>query len=292
MKTKSDKKFNNTVLIPTDFSEVCDNAVQHGIELASSLKYKVCILHVVNRETRSKLRKEDEDISSIEMKLLAYKKKFEKKFGVEIETKWVKGNLFSRIKKVAEDLKVNLMILGTHGKKGLQHLFGSYALKVVLESPVPVIVVQKKSFGKGYKNIVFPVSNDVESRQEVQWARLIAKLFQAKLHIFRSREKDTVMNDRLEIITRQLTGVFSGEKVKYLVKVADKPGNFADQVISYAAANNADLIMIMTRPNIDIPGFSLSGWDERLMFNEAQVPVMCINPVEISSYYWDWVVQF
>jgi hypothetical protein len=100
------------------------------------------------------------------------------------------------------------------------------------------------------------------------------------------------MNDRLEIITRQLTGVFSGEKVKYLVKVADKPGNFADQVISYAAANNADLIMIMTRPNIDIPGFSLSGWDERLMFNEAQVPVMCINPVEISSYYWDWVVQF
>jgi nucleotide-binding universal stress UspA family protein len=292
MKTKSDKKFNNTVLIPTDFSEVCDNAVQHGIELASSLKYKVCILHVVNRETRSKLRKEDEDISSIEMKLLAYKKKFEKKFGVEIETKWVKGNLFSRIKKVAEDLKVNLMILGTHGKKGLQHLFGSYALKVVLESPVPVIVVQKKSFGKGYKNIVFPVSNDVESRQEVQWARLIAKLFQAKLHIFRSREKDPVMNDRLEIITRQLTGVFSGEKVKYLVKVADKPGNFADQVISYAAANNADLIMIMTRPNIDIPGFSLSGWDERLMFNEAQVPVMCINPVEISSYYWDWVVQF
>jgi nucleotide-binding universal stress UspA family protein len=271
---------------------VCDNAVQHGIELASSLKYKVCILHVVNRETRSKLRKEDEDISSIEMKLLAYKKKFEKKFGVEIETKWVKGNLFSRIKKVAEDLKVNLMILGTHGKKGLQHLFGSYALKVVLESPVPVIVVQKKSFGKGYKNIVFPVSNDVESRQEVQWARLIAKLFQAKLHIFRSREKDPVMNDRLEIITRQLTGVFSGEKVKYLVKVADKPGNFADQVISYAAANNADLIMIMTRPNIDIPGFSLSGWDERLMFNEAQVPVMCINPVEISSYYWDWVVQF
>jgi nucleotide-binding universal stress UspA family protein len=292
MKTKSDKKFNNTVLIPTDFSEVCDNAVQHGIELASSLKYKVCILHVVNRETRSKLRKEDEDISSIEMKLLAYKKKFEKKFGVEIETKWVKGNLFSRIKKVAEDLKVNLMILGTHGKKGLQHLFGSYALKVVLESPVPVIVVQKKSFGKGYKNIVFPVSNDVESRQEVQWARLIAKLFQAKLHIFRSREKDPVMNDRLEIITRQLTGVFSGEKVKYLVKVADKPGNFADQVISYAAVNNADLIMIMTRPNIDIPGFSLSGWDERLMFNEAQVPVMCINPVEISSYYWDWVVQF
>ncbi|MFH1159644.1 MAG: universal stress protein [bacterium] len=292
METKNNKKFNNIVLIPTDFSEVCDNAVHHGIELAKSLKYKVCVLHVINRETKSKLTKEDYDISYIEKKLQAYKEKYEKNFQVDIETKWVKGSIFSKIREVATDLRVNLMILGTHGKKGLQHLFGSYALKVVLESPVPVVVVQKKSFGKGYKNIIFPVNNDVESRQEVQWAKLIVNLFNAKVHIFRSLEKDQVMNERLEIITRQITDVFNKEKLQYSVKVADKAGDFADQVLSYAVLNNADMIMIMTRPNIDLPGFSLSGWDERLMFNDAQIPVMCINPVEIGTYYWDWVVQF
>jgi len=292
MENNNNTKFNNVVLIPTDFSEVCDNAVHHGVELAGYLKYKVCILHIVNRETKSKLKKEDLDISYIESKLRDYKDKYEKEFGVQIETRHVEGSIFREINDLAIEIKANLMILGTHGKKGLQHLFGSYALKVVLESPVPVIVVQHKSFGKGYKNIVFPINNDVEPRQKVQWAKLMVKLFDTRIHIFRSLEKDAVMNNRLEIITKQITDIFDEDKLEYSLKITDKPGDFADQVLSYAVTNNAELIMIMTRPNMDMPGFSLSGWDERLMFNDAQIPVMCINPVELGTYYWEWITPF
>jgi len=280
------------VLIPTDFSEVCDNAVNHGVELARSLKYKVTILHVINRETKSKLKKEDMDISYIEKKLTDYKKRYETGSGVQIDTMHVEGSIFSVINEVAINIKANMMVLGTHGKKGLQHLFGSFALKVVLESPVPVIVVQKKSFGDGYKEIVFPVSNDVEPRQKVQWAKLMAKLFDAKVIIFQSLEKDPVMNNRLDIITRQITDIFDESKLEYSVNIAGKTTDYADQVLSYAVTNNANMIMIMTRPNIDLPGFSLSGWDERLMFNDAQIPVMCINPVEIGTYYWEWIGTF
>ncbi|MBL7137538.1 MAG: universal stress protein [Bacteroidales bacterium] len=292
MEAKNDTKFNNIVLIPTDFSEVCDNAVNHGVELARFLKYKVCLLHVINKETKSKLKKEDLDVSFIEKKLAAYKEKYEPEYGVAINTMHVEGSIFSTINEVAVELKANLMVLGTHGKKGLQHLFGSYALKVVLESPVPVIVVQKKSFGEGYKEIVFPVSNDVESRQKVQWAKLMSKLFNAKVYIFRSLEKDPVMNNRLDIITRQITDIFNESDLEYTVKIAVETTDYADQVLSYAVTNDAKMIMIMTRPNVDLPGFSLSGWDERLMFNDAQIPVMCINPVEIGTYYWEWVTPF
>ena len=292
MEAKNETKFNNIVLIPTDFSEVCDNAVNHGIELARSLKYKVAILHVINKETKSKLRKEDLDISYIENKLADYKKKYESGCGVEVETIHVEGSIFSAINEVAVNIKANLMVLGTHGKKGLQHLFGSFALKVVLESPVPVIVVQKKSFGDGYKEIVFPVSNDVEPRQKVQWAKLMAKLFNAKVNIFQSFEKETEMNNRLDIITRQITDIFDESDLEYSIKKADKSTDFADQVLSYAVTNDAKMIMIMTRPNLDVPGFSLSGWDERLMFNDAQIPVMCINPVEVGTYYWEWIGTF
>jgi len=292
MEAKKETKFNNIVLIPTDFSEVCDNAVHHGVELARSLKYQVIILHVINRETKSKLRKEDLDITYIEQKLDDYKKRYAAGPEVKINTMHVEGSIFSAINEVAIDIKANMMVLGTHGKKGLQHLFGSYALKVVLESPVPVIVVQKKNYGSGYKEIVFPVSNDVEPRQKVQWAKLISKLFNAKVHLFQSLEKDPVMNERLNIITKQITDIFDESGLEYSVTVAKESSDYADQVLSYAVTTDAKLIMIMTRPNIDLPGFSLAGWDERLMFNEAQIPVMCINPVEIGTYYWEWVTPF
>jgi nucleotide-binding universal stress UspA family protein len=279
-------KYSNTVLIPTDFSEVCGNAVSHGVKLAKFLGYKVFILHIINKETKSELKKKNVGIDYIEVRLKEYKKYYSKKYEVEIDTMAVEGSIFSTINTVAREIKANLMVLGTHGKKGLQHVFGSYAMKVVEESTIPVIVVQKRSFKSGYRNIVFPLSNDLEPRQAVQWAKMIAKLFNAKLHIYLSPEKDTARRTSLAIITKQITSVFDAENVTYSITTAARSAGFADQVISYSVAQHADLIMIMTRPAVDVAGFTLSGWDEKLMFNEAQIPVMGINPIEYGYQYY------
>lgn len=287
METKSVKQYNNIILVPTDFSEVCDNAINHGAEMAKSLGYKLCILHVINRETKSRLKKENLDLTEVVKTLKEIKAKYAKKNKIEIDTIAVEGSIFSAIQEVAHEVKANMMVLGTHGKKGLQKVFGSYALRVVLESPIPVIVVQKRSFGHGFKDIVFPVSNDLEARQKVQNALKIAKLFNSRIHIFQSKERDTALQNRVNIITRQITEIFDKEKVKYFAIQAEKASGYADQVLSYAVLKKADLIMIMTQPNVDVPGFSLSNWDEKLMFNDAQIPVMCTNPLDVVVNFWE-----
>ncbi|MCX6285663.1 MAG: universal stress protein [Bacteroidetes bacterium] len=288
-KKLKETKYDNIILIPTDFSEVCGNAVIHGIHLARFLKYKAVILHVINNETKSALKKKKVGTDYVEKRLKEYKAYYEKKYDVIVDTIAEEGSIFSTINEVASRLKANMMILGTHGKKGLQHVFGSYALRVVSESPVPVIVVQKRSFKQGYQNIVLPVSNDLESRQAVQWVKMIAKLFKSKIHIFQAVEADKGLNSRLKIIARQITDAFNEENINHEITYAEPKGDFAKQLLSYAAVNHADMIMIMTRPNIDVPGFSMSAWDEKLMFNEAQIPVMCINPIELGYYYYEWI---
>ncbi len=285
-----EQKYNKIVLIPTDFSEVCGNAISHGVKLAKFLGYSVCILHIINKETKAALKKKNVGVDYVEWRLREYKKYYEKKYNVDIDTLAMEGSIFSTISEVATKIKANLMILGTHGKKGLQHVFGSYALKVVIESPIPVVVVQKRSFKEGYQNIVFPVSNDVESRQAVQWAKLMATLFNAKIHMFLCPEKDAGLKTRLSIITKQITDIFDEENIPYGVTTAYKSSNFAEEVIAYSVTVHADLVMIMTRPNIDVPGFSLASWDERLMFNEAQIPVMGINPIELGYHYYEWAM--
>jgi nucleotide-binding universal stress UspA family protein len=285
---KQETKYNSIVLIPTDFSEVCGNAISHGVKLAKFLGYKVCILHIINKESKAILKSKNVGFEYINYRLREYKKYYSKKYEVEIETKAVEGSIFSTISEVAAEIKANLMVMGTHGKKGLQHVFGSYALKVVVESPIPVVVVQKRSFREGYKNIILPVSNELEPRQAVQWAALMAKLFNAKIHICQAFEKDASLKARLGIVTRQITDVFDTEKVAYAVIPTSKTRNFAEEIISYGVTQHADLLMIMTRPNVDVPGFSLAAWDEKLMFNEAQIPVMGINPIEIGYHYYEW----
>ncbi|HTX87461.1 MAG TPA: universal stress protein, partial [Bacteroidales bacterium] len=250
--------------------------------------YKVHILHVINKQTRSYLKKNELETSYIEEKLNAYREKYEKESGIRVETATREGSIFTEINQYAADCMANMMILGTHGKQGFQHLFGSYALKVVLDSPCPVVVVQKRSFGKGYHDILFPLSNELEPRQKIQWAMMIARLFDSRIHIFQANEKDPGLNSRLKIIGSQITQVFTENKVPYLQVTADKPGDFASQVLEYGIKTQVDLIMIMTVPFVDVPGFSVAAWDEKMMFNEAQIPVMCVNPTELGQYYYEF----
>jgi len=282
-------KYNNIVLIPTDFSESCNNAIHHGVELAKSLNYSVCILHVINKQTKSFLKKGKLSVDYVGEKLKKYKDTYEKEQSVTIETIAREGSIFTIINEVATEIKANIMVLGTHGKQGMQYLFGSYALRVVLDSPCPVVVVQKRSFGEGYHKLVIPISNDLETRQKVQWVLLMAKLFNSKVQLFQANENDPDLDGRIRVITAHITKILDENKISYEIIKAEKTGDFANQVISYSIKTRTDLIMIMTIPHIDVPGFSVSAWDETMMFNEAEIPVMCINPTELGKYYYEWL---
>ena len=117
----------------------------------------------------------------------------------------------------------------------------------------------------------------------------MSRLFNSRILLYQSHESDPALVSRLNIIVQQISKVLNDEKVPFTIKVADKPKDFATQVISYAVAHKSDMIMIITMPGADVPGFIFSVWDERMMFNEAQIPVMCINPIELGDYYYDWM---
>ena len=66
--------------------------------------------------------------------------------------------------------------------------------------------------------------------------------------------------------------------MSFVERSAKRNTNFAKQVIDYATANNADLIMIMTDPDKSFTSYLLGRYDEEIIFNTSQIPVMCVNP--------------
>ncbi len=286
--TDQEYKFNSIILVPTDFSEVCDNAIHHGAEMAVSLNFKLCLVHIINKETKAHMKKENLTEENIKDRLELLAEDVRKKHNIEVDGIIKEGSIFITIEEVSTEIGANLIILGTHGKVGFQRIMGSFALKVVSSSHVPVIVVQQRTFGTGYQNIVFPVSNDFEARQKVQWATLIAKIFDSKVHIFRIHESNFSLNSRLKIITNQIMQEFEKQEVSYEMIISEKGSNFAKQVIQYAVENEADLIAAMTKRDQFLPEYSFEPWSEKMMFNSAQIPVMCINPIELGNYYYEW----
>ena len=60
-------------------------------------------------------------------------------------------------------------------------------------------------------------------------------------------------------------------------------------MIDYAVAEKADMIMIMTDADIFSADFNAGAWDEKMMFNKAQIPVMCINPIMTGKVYYEFI---
>ena len=64
-----DPLHNKLILVPTDFSEVCENAMNQAAETASHIGFRVTLLHVIDSNTKSMLKKDGQDESYIEEKL-------------------------------------------------------------------------------------------------------------------------------------------------------------------------------------------------------------------------------
>ena len=274
---------NNIVLVPTDFTEVGDNAVNQAVEAAKFLKFKVVLLHVIDKVTKSQLKKENQADEAVQQKLDEIVAEIRNTHGIEAEGIAKEGSIFTTISEVAQDLGANLLYMGTHGKVGVQHITGSWALKVVTSSPAPVIVVQKRSFKEGYKNIVLPITSDSGPWEKTKWASYISTQFNSRIHIYQ------MFGEVIDGAVKQITDYFKQNKVEYTIKVTDKNTNFSKQVIDYSTSINADLIMIMTDPDQSLAKFILGSWDEAIIFNSSQIPVMCINP---RKFEWQKIVAY
>ena len=105
------KNLNDIILIPTDFSEVCTNAVEHGLVLAKSMNYRVFLLHVINKDTKQYLEDEKLTREVIVERLDKLASDYSEEYGVQVEYLIKSGNFFKKIAKISEKLSVKLIIL-------------------------------------------------------------------------------------------------------------------------------------------------------------------------------------
>lgn len=274
------------ILVPTDFSDVCLNAINYGAELSGLLGYSLIISHIIDKKTKSELKKENLTYSSINKKLESLAKKTSIKYNIPVSSIAREGDVFSTVSELAKETAASLLILGAHGKNNLkQKIAGSYAKKLLITCPIPVIVIQKGTkFNKKLENIVFPVSTTAEVRQKVKWAVIIAKAFNSKIHIFQLFQKIEEDKNKMQIVMDQIINEFNKNKISYICNIAKKDKSFSQQVIAYANENKADMINIMTTP--DLLNLKLSSYDDKIILNQYEIPVMCVNPVETTTAYW------
>ena len=142
------------ILYATDFSESSVPACDYALTLCKLTGAKLHVLHVIGEltddrrglmppESLAHLEKELERQSLREMQTFCTER-FDSEIDYETET--VIGSPFQEILKAADKQLADLIIMGTHGRTGIEHVIvGSTAERVVRRSTIPVLTVRSNS---------------------------------------------------------------------------------------------------------------------------------------------------
>ena len=137
-----------TILFATDFSESSDHAFQYALSLAKQYASKLVVIHVINEPVDLRgfyvphisFDKLEEEIEQGAQKMM---EQFCRTHMLDFDnfaSSVVPGIPHDEIISKADEIDADLIVLGTHGRTGLDHvLFGSTAEKVVRKSTVPVM---------------------------------------------------------------------------------------------------------------------------------------------------------
>ncbi|MCL0072097.1 universal stress protein [Thermodesulfovibrionales bacterium] len=139
------------ILFSTDFSEGALQAMPYAFEMAKNYKARLHLLHVmydIAKATGLSVPRPSAEVLYDELEP-SVRNELEK-FGLEmkkeledVQSTIIRGVPYEEILKFAREKEIDLIVIGTHGRKGLDRiLFGSTAERVVRHALCPVLTVR------------------------------------------------------------------------------------------------------------------------------------------------------
>lgn len=291
-------------LIATDFSPCADRALNYALAVAFSWRADLHVLHVleflpgmnpeypVNQMYLEQLRKEAvHHMADIEKRA--------GQAGLSVRTSIEVGIPSQRIEAATPQTGANLIIMGTHGRTGLEHvLLGSTAERVVRIASCPVLTIKSPAGASSqtavpaddlrFRRLLIPVDFSASSLEALEYGVQFARHVGAAVTILHAlepvaygldftlgsslqwRTQKAYVEGRLEILRALCTS--SGVKADQVLKA----GVPADSIRDYAAREQPDVVIMGTHGRRGISRM-LSGSVAEAMLRQTPCPVLTVR---------------
>lgn len=293
-----------SLLVPIDFSDFSLKALEYANFLAEQSGASIELLHVVEPlRIPKKLKMSHGDWEDLMVHDSACclrqltEEKIEKEIPVHSEVRI--GNACQEICNAASQQNQNLIVVGTHGRSGLMHLFlGSTAERVVRFAPCSVLVVRgRKQKDIGIikpKRILVPMDFSRNSKLALETAAVLAKQFDARLMLlnviptcyglggYDCIDYGTLEGEMRENAQREFADILKriGQTgVKAETRIVD--GRPASRIVEATKDLKADLIVISTHGRTGFEHLVLGSTTEEVV-RHAPCHVLVIREKGIS----------
>jgi len=290
------------ILFPTDFSDTTSAALGHALMMADRFRAELIMLHAAPAHEKPQDLRFPEIYPAADELQEALEEQLTQIFGTEPAHKLrlqrvvqQNNNPVQEICAFAESRQIDLIIMGTHGRHGLSHLFaGSVAEDVVRKANCPVMTVRagkKAAEVSPYFDILVPVDFSLHSEKALRYGRTLALLFDATLHMLHVLDQpilpshygigeDSLIQLDPEVSHRSREEMvrwleqWGTERVKYQIHFRE--GRAYHEIVDFAAKQECDLLVMGTHGLSGLEHFLLGGTTEKVM-RHVSCPVLALK---------------
>lgn len=291
------------ILVPIDFSDFSKIALNFAVEIAERFNARLTVLHAVvlfqdDVDEEEKMQEYQQWLKAREKRIddqMKMNTKSAGEHGIEVDSKIIRGiSPGDVILDFINENNYDLIVMGTHGRTGLRHLFqGSVAEKVVRHSPAPVLTVHRSVKNYRLEKILVPIDFSVYSKKAADYGIILADNLSAQIDFIHIIEHDIhpsfysagiesifeVDKDLKQRVIQNMKEFLEDQFPEDLaVNFIVKEGIPHKEIVEYAKDSSADLIVISTHGLTGLEYILLGSTTEKVV-RWANCPVLTVKNV-------------
>jgi nucleotide-binding universal stress UspA family protein len=293
------------ILCPTDFSMFSARAVRHASALAQRFGARLTVLHVWAPYATSPLHTPamilaNQDLRAlIDDEMRAFVESAVQD-GATVKTVVREGEPWREIQAMAEQLPADLLVMGTHGRGGFEHLLlGSVTEKILRRAPCPVLSVCHEE-GRTWeapgliRRILCATDLSASSNSAMKFALALAQEHKATLimvHVvealapsgdpeYMTMPETEALRQRIESLARNHLSRTMLESPRARCEIVERVvgGRAHREILRIAVEESADMIVMGARPHAALAQ-AVFGSTSHHVVREATCPVLTVRPL-------------
>lgn len=297
------------ILYPTDFSDSAELSLKWSLLLAKNFEAELTMFHAVvlhgddvGDDVYSRFPDLEKCFVALEEQADSrLEKVIEDEGRVSIRQVVRRGvSASDEILKFIGEEKFDLVVMGTHGRRGLKHfLLGSVAERVVQHAPCPVLTVRQSEHKEGVpdkteldvKRVILPIDFSEPSKLAARYAVVLSKLMGARLDVvhvidstvhpsFYAIGVESLIQEDPKLVSRAEKAVHSFMEeakaaIEYNVVIAE--GKPASEIARLSEEKEDPLIIIASHGMGYLERVMLGSTAEKVV-RMAKCPVLTVKP--------------
>lgn len=266
-----------SILVPVDFTPKSVWALSLAANLARKNEGIVHLLHVIDSFTNPGKN----EIENARHRLFVFAQQYQNDFQVSVIPNVETGNIFTTIGEMSARLGVKMIVMGTVGLKGIQRITGSFTLRIISGSKIPVLLLHKNPEEEIIRNIVIPFDLNLPMGSIVNNAINTGFLSQCKIYIYGILQEKTFFYKRkIHIALREIIQRLEDAGLAYSIDlVQNKYQDKTDAILKYSKRLGSAAIVFSVLKGIDgnkghIPELASS------LISHSGFPLMGFNPLK------------